>query len=117
MYLIYNIVPDLLAAAVFILPIWAIYHVLWFHNVKRTVVYLAFGFYFDAVLALTGFPSITSFHVELSAELIPFHGLASDYCNAGLNVLLFVPYGFFLPVLWNQFRSFKSVARMGLATT
>ena len=31
--------------------------------------------------------------------------MINDFSNACLNVLLFVPFGFFLPVLWKEFRN------------
>lgn len=39
------------------------------------------------------------------------------FVNACLNILLFVPFGFFLPMLWSKFRSNKSTVLMGLITS
>ena len=43
--------------------------------------------------------------------------MISDFVNACLNILLFVPFGFFLPTLWSGFRNKKSVILTGLITT
>ena len=40
-----------------------------------------------------------------------------DFANACLNVLLFIPFGFFLPTLWEKFRNVKSTIVAGLLTT
>lgn len=114
---IYNALIELVAAAVFIIPLWCIYEKIFFQSWKRTMVYLIFGFYLAVVLALVGFPNITMLQMELTVNLIPFIYMLSDFVNACLNVLLFVPFGFFLPMLWKEFRSIKSVALAGIVTT
>ena len=43
--------------------------------------------------------------------------MINDFSNACLNVLLFVPFGFFLPVLWKEFRNAKKVFIAGFAMT
>lgn len=117
MHRIYSALIEIVAAAVFIIPIWAIYNKLFFRSVKRTIAYIVFGFYLTAILALVGFPSVTSFRLDLSINVIPFVGMMSDFDNVCLNILLFVPYGFFLPILWSGFRSTKNVILTGLLTT
>ena len=77
------------------------------------MVYMIFGFYLAVVLALVGFPNITMLQIEFTVSLIPFIYMLSDIVNACLNVLLFVPFGFFLPM----FRSIKSVALAGIVAT
>ena len=43
--------------------------------------------------------------------------MINDVSNACLNVLLFVPFGFFLPVLWKEFRNAKKLFTAGFAMT
>ncbi len=117
MYRIYSVLIEILAAAVFIIPIMIIYNRIFFHSGKRTVVYTVFGLYFSAILGLAGFPSIKSLNIDFSVNLIPFIDMIPDFVNACLNVLLFVPFGFFLPILWSRFRSMKDAALMGLLTS
>ena len=117
MFRIYSTLIEMLAASVFILPVFAIYNKFFFHSGKRTALYIVFGFYIAAILGLIGFPGITSLTVEFSVNLIPFIGMASDFVNACLNILLFVPFGLFLPILWSKFRSIKGTALMGLITS
>ena len=81
------------------------------------MIYMIFGFYLAVVLALVGFPNIIMLQMEFTVNLIPFIYMLSDLANACLNVLLFVPFGFFLPMLWKEFRSIKSVALAGIVAT
>lgn len=117
MHRIYSTLIEIMAAAVFVIPVWAIYNKLFFHCVKRTIVYMAFGFYLSSILALVGFPSITSLELDFSVNIVPFVDMISDFANACLNILLFVPFGFFLPTLWSEFRNKKRVILTGLITT
>lgn len=108
---------EIMAAAIFIVPIWCMYNKLCFHSWKRTIAYMVFGFYLTAVLALVGFPDIISLKINFTVNIIPFIDMVSDFSNACLNILLFVPFGFLLPILWENFRNVKRVAFMGLITT
>ena len=117
MYRIYSAFIEIVAAAVFIIPIWCIYNKLCFHSWKRTIIYMVFGFYFTAVLALVGFPNIASLKIDFAVNVIPFLDMVSDFINACLNILLFVPFGFFLPILWDKFRNIKNIALMGFIAT
>ena len=69
---IYNALIELVAAAVFIIPLWGIYEKFFFQSWKRTMVYMIFGFYLAVVLALVGFPNITMLQTEFTVNLIPF---------------------------------------------
>lgn len=117
MYRIYGALIEIAAAAVFVIPLFCLYNKLCFHDWKRTVLYTVFGFYLTALLALVGFPSVTSLKTDFTVNMIPFADMASDFVNACLNVLLFIPFGFFLPILWSPFRSLKKAALTGLITT
>lgn len=71
------------------------------------MIYMVLGFYFVAVLALVGFPNITSLKIDFVVNVIPFMDMVSDFINACMNILLFVPFGFLLPILWDKFRNVK----------
>ena len=117
MYRFYMALIEMLAAAVFIVPALVIENRLCFHSWKRTAFYILFGLYLAAVLALVGFPNLTTLRVDLTVNLIPFLDLAADFKNACLNVLLFVPLGVLLPMLWGRFRSAKRTVLAGLAVS
>lgn len=117
MYRIYSVLIGSIAAAFFLIPIWCIYYKLRLHSWKRTMVYMVFGLYLTALLALVGFPSVTSLKIDVAVNIVPFVDMASDGIHACLNILLFVPFGFFLPIVWDTFRTIKNIALMGLLTT
>lgn len=117
MHRIYAALIEVIAAAFFIIPVWCIYNRLCFHNWKKTMIYIIFGLYLTAILALVGFPNIMSTKINFTVNIIPFVYMIPDAVNALLNVLLFIPLGFFLPVLWNEFRSIKRVLLAGFLTT
>ena len=81
------------------------------------MIYMVFAFYMTAVLALVGFPNITLLKIEVTVNVIPFIYMIPDFANACLNVLLFIPFGFFLPILWEKFRNVKRTIVAGLLTT
>lgn len=114
---IYSTLIEIIAAAVLVIPIMVVYNRIFFRSGKRTVVYILFGLYCVAIFALVGFPNIKSRNIDVSINVIPFIDMASDSVNACLNVLLFVPFGFLLPVLWSKFRSVKECAMMGCITS
>lgn len=117
MYRIYSTLIEILAAAVFMVPIWCIYQKIYFHDWKRTIVSMIFGFYLTAIFSLVGFPTIRFLRINFTLNIIPFITMVSDYVNAWLNVLLFIPFGFFLPILWSRFQNIKNVVLIGLIAT
>ncbi|MGO3733400.1 MAG: VanZ family protein [Vagococcus sp.] len=71
---------------------------------------------------IVGFPSISDWRRVLAVQgaifdpnisLIPFENgiLYSDY----LNILLFMPLGFMIPLMWKKFDSFRSTFRYALS--
>lgn len=117
MYRIYAALIEMIAASIFIIPVFLIYNKAFFHNVKQSFVYIVFGFYLTAVLALVGFPGITSLTIDFTVNIIPFVDMVSDFVNACLNVLLFIPFGFLMPILWSKFRDIKRIILTGVGAT
>lgn len=117
MHRIYSALIEIAAASIFIIPIFSIYGKCRIHDVKRTCKYIVFGFYLVAVLALVGFPGITSMNLDLTVNVIPFVDMVTDFVNAGLNVLLFVPLGIFLPMLWDRYRDIRRTMLVAFCMT
>lgn len=86
-----------------------------FHSVRRTVWYLLLALYLAAAYLAVGLPTVTYLRFDPSISLIPLAGLAADGTNALLNVLLFVPLGAFLPLLWEGFRSVRNTTLFGFS--
>lgn len=73
---------------------------------KHLLLILLIG-YLLAVFQVTGLPSIGSFYPEINLILIPFSTLIAYSVQSILNVFLFLPLGFFLPLLWEDFKKFR----------
>lgn len=102
-----------IAAVILIPSFWALNRYC-FRNSRRAACYLVMSVYLAAVDAVVGLPSLLYIRFDRNINLVPFAYMFSDYGNSLLNVLLFVPLGFFLPVLWKRFRSFLWTALFGL---
>ena len=96
---------DVVPAAIVLVPVFLILHwTAYRRNLRKSVLYCLFSLYLAAVFSLVGIPNVTYIRMELNLNLIPFWGMAEDFRNSILNILLFVPLGTFLPVLWGKFR-------------
>ena len=101
-------------AAIILIPTFWLLNRYCFRNPRQAVCYLIMSLYLAAVDAVVGLPSLLYIRFDQNINLVPFAYMFSDYKNSLLNVLLFVPLGFFLPVLWRRFRSFLPTALFGL---
>lgn len=114
MYRIYLAAVDILPAAVVLIPIFGVlYGCANNYDLRKSVLYCLFCMYSSAVFSLVGIPNVTFFRPEVNLNLIPVVGIIEDMKNSILNVLLFVPLGFFLPLLWQPFRSLRHSAIFG----
>lgn len=111
--LIFSTLLELLAAAIVLLPVYCVLHQTRFHNLGRSFLYGVFSFYLVAVYALVGMPNVTYVRFEINLNLIPLVGMIADLKNSILNILLFVPLGVMLPVLWVKYRKAKNTVLFG----
>ncbi len=72
-----------------------------------------FYYYLFGILTVTGigYTSTMSFRPKIS--LIPFFDMISGPIDTILNVVLFVPLGFFLPLLYQEYGHIKTVVLTG----
>lgn len=70
-----------------------------------------FCYYLIGVLTMTGIGKLKPFSPRLA--LIPFVGMITGPVDTVLNVILFVPLGFFLPLLYRRYNRIGSVALTG----
>ena len=96
---------EVATAGIFLVPCFLLLDRFRFRNPKRTAVYLILALYISAVWVLVGMPNACYLRFDLSLQLIPFLPMLSDLKNTVLNVALFVPLGFLLPVLWKKYRN------------
>ena len=64
-----------------------------------------------------GLPCITYIRLDFNYNFVPFLHMFSDYRSSLLNVLLFVPLGFFLPLFWKKFSAFGYTLLFGFCTS
>ena len=117
MYRFYLAAMDLLPAAILLIPIFCILNKVYFHNIRKSIFYYLFSCYLSVVSVLVGLPNVTYIRAELNLNLIPIIGMVADFKNSLLNILLFIPLGTALPLLWHQFRMRKSTVRFGFCTS
>lgn len=92
-------------SAMFFIPTLAWLHRKRFHTLRKTVSYGVFAFYLSAIYSLAGLPQILYFSFDANCNFHPFLYMFSDWHSTLLNVLLFLPLGMMLPLLWADFRS------------
>ena len=112
---VYLAVVDVIPAALVLVPLFLIlYATAYKRNLRKTVLYCLFCLYLSAVFSLVGIPNVTYVRPGLKLNLIPFSGIVNDLKNSLLNVALFLPLGFLLPLLWENFRKMTSAAWFGV---
>lgn len=88
-----------------------------FHSGKRTVLYFLFASYLAAVYHLTGLPTVLFITLDIHANLIPREIFTKELVLSLLNIAMFVPLGFFLPLLWKKYRRLKNTLLFGVGAT
>lgn len=112
---IYLAALDVVPAAVVLIPLFLIlYGTVYKRNLSKATLYCIFALYLSAVFSLVGIPNVLYVRPSLNLNLIPFQGIVSDLKNSLLNIALFVPLGFFLPILWDRFRKQLPAVFFGL---
>lgn len=103
---------------IFIIPILILYF-LYLRKVGKTQNFLhtatvfVFCYYLFGLLTVTGigFTSTMTFRPNISWT--PFIGMITGPIDTILNIILFVPLGFFLPLLYKKYHRIKAVALTG----
>lgn len=70
-----------------------------------------FCYYLIGVLTMTGIGRLKAFAPRV--VLIPFRDMVSGPIDTVLNIILFVPLGFFLPLLYRKYSRLGSIASIG----
>ena len=83
-------------------------------NGKRTALYCVLAIYLSAVFAVAGLPTVGYIRFDPNINLKPFAYMFSDFTNSFLNVVLFVPLGILLPLLWHRFQNPLRILCFGL---
>lgn len=111
---------EILSSVIFVVPAVFIlqYAVFKQRSFSKTAAVMVFMFYLIAIFSVVGIPTVFSWHVDPTFNLIPIIDIVNsplDYIrNTILNIILFVPLGFLLPMIWKEYRSLRTAALTGL---
>lgn len=75
----------------------------------HTVVLLLYLCVLSGIYSVTGIPDVRDCSFDLSLNLIPMTDILNSPQQYLFNVLMFVPVGFLLPLLWDEYRDWKHV--------
>lgn len=105
------------SAAAVLLPAFLLLNLLYVHNRKRAALYFLFASYLAAVYHLTGLPTVLFITFDIHVNLIPRDIFGIELVLSLLNMAMFVPLGFFLPLLCDRYRRLKHALLFGLGAT
>lgn len=103
---------------IFILPA-LILHFLYLKRTEKrqhllhSIAVLVFCYYLFGIFTVTGIGYTGSITFDPRITLIPFLGMVSGPIDTILNIILFIPFGFFLPLLYKAFHPLKTVVFTG----
>lgn len=108
---------DAAVSALILIPLFLHMDKTYFHDRKRMIGYVLFAVYLSGMFAVVGLPDIRYVRFSPRINTVPFLYMFSDLTNTVLNVVLFVPLGFFLPVFWEKFLPFPRAVLFGFFTS
>lgn len=117
---LYYIALDLFEAAVVFVPVIIVSQFTLFrqNSFTKKLLVITFAAYLTGVFCATGIPSIRTIRFDPDVNLIPIVDIVNDPVsyikNTILNIILFIPLGFLLPIIWKTFRPLKKVIAVGL---
>lgn len=117
MYRFYLAAIDMLPAALVLAPAYSVLNRMYFHSARKSILYYLFSCYLAVIYVLVGLPNVTYIRPELNLNLVPIIGMIDDWKNSILNILLFVPLGATLPLLWCKFRTQRNAVLFGFAVS
>lgn len=121
MFRLLSIMIECFSSIIFVIPavlIWQ-YKIARQKNFYKLLMLLVFVFYMIAVFSVTGIPTVTELNtIDFSFNFIPLISIMNDSVeyikNSMLNIILFMPLGFLLPIIWKEYHSYKKTVMTGL---
>lgn len=113
----YYTLIETFAALLVLVPAFLILNRVRFHSRKQTSLYFLFALYLAAVYHLTGLPTVLFLTFDVNLNLVPTALFTKELVLSLLNIAMFVPLGFFLPLLWKRYRRLKHALLFGLGAT
>lgn len=83
----------------------------------HTIFLLLYVCVLAGIFSVTGLPTFKYCRFELSMNFIPMVDILNSPKQYLLNVLMFVPVGFLLPILWEKYKDWKYVLGFGCFLT
>lgn len=111
------IILEELASGIVLMPVMLLLGKFYFRSWHKTLCFSILSLYLAAVYFLVGLPTVQFLRFDVNLNLIPFVGMAADGRNTLLNVLLFVPLGVLLPMLFAPYQKFRKTLLFSLAMT
>ena len=108
---------DAAIAAVVLIPLFLLLNKCYFHNTKRSTLYFLFSVYLCGMFAVVGLPDICYIRFDPNFNFTLFAYMFSDAINSLLNVALFLPMGFCLPLLWKAFAPLRKTLLFGFGVS
>ncbi len=84
-------------------------------SITRKITTYLFCYLLIGILTLTGIPSITSIRMDanININMAPFQDVIYNYLQYAENLILFVPFGLLLPLLWEKYSKFLVTTLLG----
>ena len=111
---------DLMCAAVFALPLaWAFLAFRKTGSRKRFLLISLFTLYLCKMFDVVGIPAAQYIRWDPAVNLIPFGDEKNFrfFLQIGLNAVMFMPFGFMLPLLWSKCRRWYRTTLVGFFTS
>ena len=111
---------DAISTVLVLLPIMIILRYTVFKRYTKIsfLLVLIYAIYLSAAFSVVGIPALNSVIVNGEFNLIPLVDILNSpreyIINTVLNIMLFVPLGFLIPTIWNEYRSLKQVFLIGI---
>lgn len=115
MLLLRSIAIDVGAVGVVAVPVLLIAQAIFrpARPLAKKLLTVAFSLCVIAIFSVTGLPTMAYHSPDISICLVPLTGFFGDPWQYIWNVILFLPIGFFAPLLWDCFRSLRNTALFG----
>lgn len=107
---------ETLASALVLMPVFLLLKKVCCLDVGRTLAYYLFALYLSVVYIQVGMPLITAVQYYSFSPRIQWPPVLRILTGVGdtvLNVMLFVPLGLMLPLLWRNYRKWQSTVGFG----
>lgn len=72
-----------------------------------------FAFLLAGIVTVTGIPALYRLRFDANVNLIPMAEIFSNFSQYLKNMILFVPFGFFVPLLWKRERMVEKTVSIG----